>query len=307
MPLTSPSFKDYLKPVTWEAAPASLRAFRRDSYGLFQVIAPEGDTGLFTGYFEPELRASRTKSLRFCYPIYAPPSDLVALPDAASHGQVGKTAYGKIIGGKLVPHVTRREVDEGALQGLGLELFYAEDPVDLFFMHVQGSACLTLEDGEKIHIGFAGKSGHAYTSIGKIMKERGLLTSPITMQSIKDYLRAHPEERDEILQQNASYIFFKTLPLGGPMGASGEVLKAEESLAIDDTIWPYGLEVIIETQDPLNPQKPWVKRLRTADTGSAIRGVIRGDIYFGSGTEAAKKAGPMQYKGRMWMLLPTKE
>lgn len=249
----------------------------------YQVIAENGnETGLFTGYFEPLLRGSFVNEAPFIHPVYAPPPDLVA----------------------GVPHVSRGDVMGGALNDKNLELLYVDDAVDLFFAHVQGSAAVEMRDGSIQHIGFAAKSGHPYTAIGKTLKGMDALHLPITMQSIKAWLRANPLQQNAVFSSNASFIFFKLLDGDGPIGASGNALKSEESLAIDDTIWPYGLQVIVATRDPLDETKPFTRLMRTEDTGSAIRGTLRGDIYFGAGEAAGTKAGAMNAQGRMWVLLP---
>lgn len=294
------SFRSHLRKASWEDVPHAPVA----GFVPYQVVAPDGSwEGLFTGYFQPSLRGSRTKQAPYLYPVYAAPPDLVALPDAASHGQVGLTAWGRLVDGKLIPHVTRGEVMRGALDGQGLELCYVDDPIDLFFAHVQGSACVAMEDGTSLQLSYAGKSGHPYTAIGKVLRDRGALQLPVTMSHIKAWLREHPLERDEVLATNASFIFFKLIETQAPIGASGEPLVAEQSLAVDDAIWPYGLFMIVATRHPQD-EKPFIRLMRSADTGSAIRGVIRGDIYFGAGEEAGALAGAMNAKGRLWVLLP---
>lgn len=293
----------------------------------YRVIDENGNkTGLFTGYFEPVLRGSRTKKPPFIHAVYAPPSDLKIIPNFDGSGQQGQFAYGKMLDGKLIPHVTRQEVMDGKLDHQHLEILYVDDAVDLFFAHVQGSAAVQLEDendkgGDRrpaslcerspaasehiIRIGFAAKSGHPYTAIGKTLKTMGALKPPVTMDAIKTWLRANSSEQKDVFCSNASFIFFKMLDTQGPIGASGEVLKAEASLAIDDTIWPNGLSAIVATTHPTRADTPFIRQMRMVDTGSAIRGVIRGDIYFGSGDAAGVQAGAMNAQGSMWVLLPS--
>ena len=272
-------FRKFLKHVSWDDVPHAPVA----GLNPYHVIDENGsDKGLFTGYFEPLLRGSRVKKPPFIHAVYAPST--------------------------LTPTVTRREVANGALENQNLELLYTDDAVDLFFAHVQGSAAVQMDDGTIQRIGFAAKSGHPYTAIGKTLKDMGALQLPITMQSIKSWLRANPEKQADVFCSNASFIFFKMIDgphkINGPIGASGEVLMPEASLAIDDSIWPYGLDVIVATADPIEQNKAFVRKLRTADKGSAIRGAIRGDIYFGAGDAAGARAGVMNAQGSMWVLLP---
>ncbi|MDX1921556.1 MAG: MltA domain-containing protein [Alphaproteobacteria bacterium] len=291
-------FRKFLKKVSWNDVPHVPEA------GLipYRVVDEHGATkGLFTGYFEPLLRGSRTKKHPYIHAVYRAPS--------------------------VTPKVTRRDVANGALDGQNLELLYTDDAVDLFFAHVQGSAAVLLHDEDCdrspaslcerslaasehiVRIGFAAKSGHPYTAIGKTLKDMGAFQTssgplPITMQSIKAWLRANPEQQVDVFCSNASFIFFKMIDGAGPIGASGEVLTPEASLAIDDSTWPYGLDVIVATTHPIEQNKPFIRKLRTADKGSAIRGTIRGDIYFGSGDAAGALAGAMNAQGEMWVLLP---
>src|ERR1043166_4235374 len=211
-----------------------------DQYSLFFVAGRDGTTnGLFTGYYEPEIKGSFVRDEQFRYPLYRAPDDLITQPNTPDTGQPGKTAYGRIWSGRLAPHFPRNQIEAGVLDGQGLEILYLEDEIEAFFLHVQGAGCILLPDGSRQRVGFAGRNGHPYTPIGRTMKERGLIETT-TMQPIKEYLRAHPETRPEIFHQNASYVFFKLLQGEGPVGAGGEVLKAETSLAVDDTIWSYG-------------------------------------------------------------------
>jgi membrane-bound lytic murein transglycosylase A len=271
-------FQKYLHPVSWDALPlVPPPPFSAATHDAFQVIGPDGDTGLFTGYYEPELRGSFTRGGAYQHPVYAFPTTAEPLPD-------------------------RGAIMAGALDGSGLELLYTDDAVDLFFAHVQGSAAVRLPDGGVQRIGFAGKSGHPYTAIGKVLRERGLLQPPVTMQAIKAWLHAHPQRQAEIFSANASFIFFRLINGDGPVGAGGEVLQPEASLAVDEVFYPYGLDVILATDDPLTPGKPLIRLMKTHDKGSAIKGILRGDIYFGGGENAAQKAGAMQAKGRLYIL-----
>ncbi len=269
------NLRSNLQIVSWDDVPYPAQT----GMTPYRVIDDTGsDTGLFTGYFEPTLHGSFTKTSRYCHPVYAPPPRL---------------------------RVSRGEVMRGALERQNLELLYVDDAVDLFFAHVQGSAAIQMEDGTLERIGFAARSGHPYVAIGKTLKDMGVLKPPITMQTIKVWLRAHRDQQEQVFASNPSYIFFTLRKKGaqGPLGAGGQTLIPLQSLAVDDTRWPYGLSVLVESAQPSG--EPFLRLMRTADTGSAIRGVLRGDIYFGSGDSAGVLAGAMNAQGKMWALLST--
>lgn len=291
---------EHLRQAEWFEAPCAVPETVTKTHVLWRVISPAGEKSLFTGYYEPVLRGNLQREGAFQFPLHAPPKDLIHREDGQGEGRYN---WGRMAENRLVPHISRAEAETGKLAGQGLELLYVDDPVDLFFLHVQGSGKIQLPDQTFHRVTFAGKNGHPYTSIGKILREEENL-HPATMADIKHWLRAHPARVSEILNRNASYIFFKFLEGEGPVGASGNALMPEQSLAVDDTIWPYGLDVIVETRDPLDPSRNFTRLMKTADTGSAIRGFVRGDIFFGSGEEAGKKAGAMAAPGHLWIILP---
>ncbi len=270
------NYSRYLQPANWPDAPLEVPAEIRAGHKLFRVVDGDNTDAFFTGYYEPTLRASPIKTGVYRYPIYKTPAN--------------PTQF------------SRKEIMAGALENQKLELFYTDDPVDLFFMHIQGSGRLQLPDGAFARVKFAAKNERAYTAIGRVLKDEGSLASPITMQSIRDYLAAHPERIAEILARNESYIFFAPNPEAGPVGASGAVLQPEASLAIDDAIWPYGLHFIVDCPHPVTGQ-PFQRLVTSADKGSAIKGPLRGDIFFGASENAAQLAGAMQAKGKLWVLL----
>jgi membrane-bound lytic murein transglycosylase A len=298
----SDASKKFLQREPWSAAPCDIPQNIKASHTLFRVVPDDGKS-LFTGYFEPVLKGSKQRQGPYQFPIYKPPADLAKAPNYEGSKQPGLHAYGRDAGGKITPHFSRGEIEAGALANQNLELLFVDDEIALFFLHVQGSGKIELDDGSEIRVRFSAKNGHAYTPIGHVLRMEENL-APITMQTITAFLQTHPEKRASILHRNASYIFFELLEGDGPIGAGGEVLKPEQSLAIDDTLWPYGMDVIVETFDPLQPSKPLVLRMKTADTGSAIRGPARGDIFFGQGTAAGIKAGAMNAPGTLWIILP---
>lgn len=299
----SSAYKSFLCEIAWDALPlVPPTPFSARTHRAFQVITPEGAEGLFTGYYEPELRGAFTRDARFRFPLYRLPDDLIAIPNVEGSNQPGLYAYGVAHAQGVTPFFTRAEIECGALRGKDCELLFVDDAVDLFFLHIQGSGCILLPDGKRQRVSFAGKNGHPYTAISRVLLDEGLLKPPVTMASIKAWLRENTAQAQDIMNRNASFIFFRLLEGAGPVGASGAVLEAEKSLAVDDTLYPYGLPVIVETRDPLDPEKPFVRLMVTADTGSAIRGPIRGDIYFGTGEAAGARAGAMKARGRLFVL-----
>ncbi|MBC8157716.1 MAG: MltA domain-containing protein, partial [Alphaproteobacteria bacterium] len=203
---------------------------------------------------------------------------------------------------------SRGEIVGGALQNKGLELMWVDDPVDAFFLHIQGSGRVAMTDGRVVRIGYAGDNGHKYVSIGRELIARGTIPrEKLSMQSIRAWITNNPVRGDNLMAQNPRYIFFRELPgKEGPIGAEGVALTPERSLAIDKKFVPLGVPLWLTTIDPLNPNKAFNRLMVTQDTGSAIVGAVRGDIFFGFGDEAARRAGNMKAKGRYYLLLPKK-
>lgn len=239
---------------------------------------------LFTGYYEPVIQASRQRTGKWVYPLYAPPADL----------------------GKRKPFFSRAEIENGALSGKGLEIFWLSDPVERYFLQIQGSGRLRLTDGELVRVGYAGKNGHRYVSIGNIYLERRKANpNRFSAGSLKRWLRANPNDGTKLMHENPSFVFFterRGLALEqGPVGALGVPLTPERSLAVDPEMTPLGTPVWVETTASTGP----IRRLMVAqDTGSAIKGHQRGDLFFGTGTKAGKIAGTMRAGGRMISLVP---
>jgi membrane-bound lytic murein transglycosylase A len=271
-------------------------AFFRSAFEVAEV----GDGSAFvTGYFEPEIRGCRTRQPGCEVPVYRKPPDLVEV-DAAAAQAAGTLRRGRMENGVLVPYYDRTEIEEGALSGRGLELAWAADAIDLFFLQIQGSGRLRLPDGGVIRIGYAGQNGREYVGIGKLMKDRGLLgPGQTSMQGIVGWLRAHPEEGKAIMRENKSYIFFQELTGPGPLGALGLPVTPRGSVAADPKFVPLGAPVFLQL-DRAEANGLWVAQ----DTGGAIRGANRFDTFWGAGEEAAVIAGGMQGRGRAWLLLP---
>jgi membrane-bound lytic murein transglycosylase A len=285
---------------------ARARAFFERHFRAFAVTGSDGTDGLFTGYFELTLKGARKPSARFATPLYARPPDLVTADlGAFSTDWRGRTIGGRVRAGRLIPYDDRGAITGGALAGQGLELAWAEDPVDAFFLQIQGSGRVELPDGSVMRLGYAGKNGHAYTAIGKVLVEMGAMElEDVTMQSIRAWLRANPEKGETVLAKNRSFVFFREIEGPGPIGTQGVALTAGRSLAVDRKFLPLAAPMFIAAEDSAGKLAP-IRRLMVAqDTGGAIRGPVRGDIFFGHGPEAERLAGQARLSGRYWILLP---
>ncbi|MGH6736498.1 MAG: murein transglycosylase A [Methyloceanibacter sp.] len=272
----------------------------------FEGVPP----GLVTGYYEPEVSGSREKSETFHVPVYARPDDIVQVtPDVLRARYNDRLSVMRKSGEELVPYYTRAEIDSGALEGRGLELLYLDDPVELFFMQIQGSGRVRLPDGSWVRLGYAAKNGHSYTSIGRLLAERGeKAPGGLTMDGLKWWLRADPKRGQALMHENASYVFFRELPQGeageGPVGAQGVPLTPGRSLAVDASYHALGTPVFVTAPDLAAGGAPFRRLMVAQDVGSAIKGLQRGDIFFGTGDEAGALAGTTKHKARFYVLLP---
>jgi membrane-bound lytic murein transglycosylase A len=281
------------------------RAFFEKRFGPFEAGNNGDAEGLFTGYYVPELKGSRQKSAEYRVPIYRVPDDLVTAdlglfkPDLK-----GVHIVGKVEKGKLKPYDNRAEIDAGALADRGFEILYVDDPIDAFFLHIQGSGRVVMEDGSKASIGYAGTNGQPYVAIGRSLADSGALAKDdVSMQSIRKWLADHPGEAEKTMEANPSYVFFRELPGDAAIGAQGVALTPERSLAVDHRFLPYGLPLWLDAEAPDAGAR--LRRLVIAqDTGGAIKGPVRGDFFWGFGHEAGEKAGRMKSKGRYFLLLP---
>ncbi|WP_346893030.1 MltA domain-containing protein [uncultured Roseibium sp.] len=269
-------------------------------------------SGFVTGYFEPELPASRVRTPKYPVPLLTAPTGLEAItddnrpedwPEGLSHGR--RTDKG------LVPLPDRGAIMDGALDDEHLELVWLANPIDAYFVHVQGSARLRLTDGSVMRVGYAGKAGYPYTSIARVLVERGEGTpEELTMSGLRNWLEAHPDQRDTLFKENRSFIFFREVtlenPEDGPIGAAELPLVAGRSLAVDPRHIPYGMPVFVSAglSDPERPEAQFGRLMIADDTGSAIKGPARGDIFTGSGDQAGKIAGEIRHQARMILLLP---
>jgi membrane-bound lytic murein transglycosylase A len=272
----------------------------------FEGVRP----GLVTGYYEPEVNGSLERSDRFHVPVYRRPDDLVTVkPDLLRALYNDSRSVMRRSGEQLVPYYTRAEIDSGALEGSGLELLYLDDPIELFFMQIQGSGRVRLTDGSWVRLGYAAKNGHRYTSIGRLLAERGEKPPQgLTMEGLKSWLRANPKRGRALMHENASYIFFRELPEAeageGPVGAQGVPLTAGRSLAVDAAHHALGTPIFVMAPDLAASGAPFRRLMIAQDVGSAIKGLERGDIFFGSGEAAGAIAGKTKHAARFYVLLP---
>jgi membrane-bound lytic murein transglycosylase A len=284
------------------------RRFFEQRFKPWQVLSGDGaEEGLVTGYYEPMLRGARKPGSRYRYPLYGPPDDLIAIDLADTYPELkGLRLRGRLEGRRIVPYYDRAQIENGAAPVRGKELLWVDDAVELFFLHVQGSGRILLENGESVRVGYADQNGYPYRSIGRLLVERGELTlEQASMQGIKAWAREHPAELQALLNSNASYVFFRELPGNGngPPGSLGVPLTARRSVAVDSRYVPLGAPVYLSTTWP-NTARTLNRLMLAQDTGSAIRGAVRADFFWGYGEAAAREAGRMKQRLRMWVLLP---
>jgi membrane-bound lytic murein transglycosylase A len=284
------------------------RHFFTDKFRPFRVLNADGTgEGVITGYYEPLLSGSRKPSSRYRYPIYGVPEDLLVVDLAELHPDLkGMRLRGRLDGRRIIPYYSRAQIEAGNAAHSADVLFWVDDPIDLFFLQVQGSGQIRLDSGARARVGYADQNGHPYRSIGRLLIERGELTlEQASMQGIKAWARANPEKLTEVLEHNASYVFFRELAsnLPGPLGALGVPITAGRSLAVDRRFVPLGAPVYLATTWP-NSRQPLRRLMMAQDTGAAIRGGVRGDYFWGFGERAGILAGRMRQSGRMWILAP---
>jgi membrane-bound lytic murein transglycosylase A len=291
-----------------QPAGADARAFFESRFTPYQVLGAGGrERGLVTGYYEPLLDASRDRSARFRYPLYAPPDDLLTIDLASVYPQLKSMRLrGRLEGKRVVPYYSRAEIENGIPALEGKALFWVDDAVESFFLEIQGSGRLRLPDGRLARVGYADQNGHPYRSIGKRLVESGELPlEQASMQGIQAWAKKNPGKLKALLDSNPSYVFFRELPGGddGPPGALGQPLTAERSIAVDTRAIPLGAPVFLATSWP-NSTRPLNRLMLAQDTGGAIRGPLRADFFWGFGANAARQAGAMKQDGRMWLLWP---
>ncbi len=293
-----------LKPATT----VNVRRFFETRFTPWQIADAGGaDSGLVTGYYEPLLNGSRTRTQRFRYPVYGVPEDLLIVDLGDVYPELkGYRLRGRLEGRRIVPYYSRSQIDQGDAPVSDKVLAWVEDPVELFFLQIQGSGRIRLPSGETLAVGYADQNGHPYRSIGRVLIDRGdLPLEQTSMQGIKAWVRRNPERLQELLNNNASYVFFRVLPPGlpGPIGALGVPLSGRRSIAVDPRHVPLGAPVFLATTWP-NTKQPLNRLMLAQDTGGAIRGAVRADFFWGFGEDAAREAGRMKQAGRMWLLYP---
>ncbi len=263
--------------------------------------APEAS---LTGYFEPEIPGALARSADFPVPVYARPTDLVSVPGT---GPGARTVVGRVAGGRVVPYWSRAEIDRGALDGRDLEVVWLRSAIDLFFLQVQGSGRIRLPSGQIVRLGYAGRNGLGYVPLGRVLAGEGQLApDAVSMQTIRDWLAAHPAQAQATMERNPNYVFFRVLddlaPNQGPPGALGVDLVPLRSAAVDRDFLPLGVPLFVETTLPSGAA---LDRLVLAqDLGSDVRGPTRADLFFGWGAQAARDAGALHAGGRVVVLLP---
>lgn len=277
------------------------------------AVSLSGETeGLFTGYFETLLNGNRSPSESYSVPLYVRPPELVMVDLGSFRNDLkGRRIAGRVEGGRLMPYADRRQIDGGHLEGRDLELLWVDDEVDAFFLHIQGSGRVRMPDGSLLRVGYAAQNGHVYSAIGRFLIASGdIAREDMSMQAIRAWLKANPDRMTELLHKNASFIFFRELTDGdGPYGSANVPLTAGYSLAVDRRHLPLHAPVWLSAShpDPASRSAPQVEfdRLMVAqDTGGAIAGEIRGDVFWGFGDEAEEIAGRMANRGRYWLILP---
>lgn len=292
------------------ASAQAIRVFFEAFFVPQQVFNPDGtDNGLVTGYYEPLLNGSRKRGGPYQTPLHKVPDDLLTVDLGGIYPELKNMRLrGKLVGNKVVPYPARAELAQsGALAGS--ELIWVDNPIDAFFLQVQGSGRVQLADSrETVRVAYGDQNGHPYRSIGRYLVDKGELTmDQASAQGIKAWLAANPKRQQELLNANPGYVFFKeeklTDPRKGPKGAMGVPLTAQRSVAVDPNYIPLGAPVFLSTTQPAS-NVPLQRLVIAQDTGGAIKNAVRADFFWGFGAEAGEKAGRMKQRGMMWVLLP---
>ena len=288
------------------------RAFFETRFVARVIGADDGNTeGLITGYYEPVLSGSRKRSSRYRYPIYSKPKDLLVVELSSLYPELaGRPVRARLKGKRVVPYYTRRQLENGNKPGSDNVLLWTDNAVDVFFLHIQGSGRVRLRGGAEIAVGYADQNGHPYQSIGsKLIRWGELEAEQVNMYSIREWIKANPARAERLLNSNPSYIFFeeRKVDLAGPLGSLNVPLTPGRSLAVDRRVVPLGSLVWLDASLPAKgeePEEPYQRLMAAQDTGGAIKGAVRADVFFGRGSEAEYYAGNMKQPGRMYVLEP---
>ena len=292
-----------------ETSDASIKAFFQTWFTPVEYYKDKPVRGLFTGYFLPQIHGSLKKTAEYSVPIYGLPSNLIS----ANLGLFKKNLHnkrivGRVKGKKLIPFYTREEINHGAIHQIAPVLFWIKSPMDRLFLEIEGSGVVALTDGKPFYVGYAAENGAEYTSIASVLIREGIMTRDTASSAhIKSYLNHHPKEINRVLNQNKSFVFFRVLEKQIALGAQGVSLTSGYSLAVDRHFVPMGVPIWLSTTHPDKKyhHKRVLQRLMIAqDTGGAIRGMVRGDVYWGAGKRAESIAGRMRNQGQYWFLVP---
>jgi membrane-bound lytic murein transglycosylase A len=317
----APSRDVWIAPCTVAAAmttpdAATARAFFETQFIPYAIVAADGrDTGLVTGYYEPLLAGSRTRSEQFPVALYSPPDDLLTIDLTELYPDLkDRRLRGRLEGRRVVPYWSRADIDAGRAPLDGKTLAYVDDPVEAFFLQIQGSGRVELAEGGVIRVGYADQNGRPFRSVARVLIDRGEISADrASMQGIKAWARANPAKLPALLEENPSYVFFREVApfppgsleaaIDGPIGTLGVPLASGRTIAADTRSVPLGAPVFLATTWPLSTT-PLNRLVLAQDTGGAIRGAVRADFFWGFGVEAGREAGRMRQDGRMWLLWP---
>ena len=304
-----------VRPADWQ--PACLAANELSPSGVattfferwfvpYLVSAGGKTNGLFTGYFEAELRGSRVRSAMNNVPLFGVPNDLVRVDLGRFEKSLrGRRLVGKITDGKLLPYHRRGAIQQGVLDGVAPVVAWVTDEIDAFLLHVQGSGRIILEDGDVLRVGYAGHNGHGYVSIGRALIDAGeLAPSEASWHGIRGWIARYPAKAEALMARNPRYVFFREISGAGPIGAQGVPLTPRRSLAVDPKYIPFGAPLWLDTVRPGSGKRPLRRLMIAQDAGNAIKGPIRGDFFWGYGKDALAEAGRMKSRGRYYILLP---
>jgi membrane-bound lytic murein transglycosylase A len=289
---------------------ASIRSFFENFFQPYKVVNPDGaETGLVTGYYEPLLRGARNRGGPYQTALYSVPDDLLTIDISSLYPDLKNLRLrGRVVGRKVVPYFSRAELEQSGVLA-GKELVWVDDAIEAFFLQVQGSGRVQLADsGETVRLAYAEQNGHPYRSIGRYLVDKGEMTlDQASAQTIRTWYLANPMRREELLNANPSYVFFKeekiVNPSIGPKGALGVPLTPLRSIAVDPQYIPLGAPVYLSTTYP-SKDIPLQRLMMAQDTGGAIRNPVRADFFWGFGAEAGDRAGKMKQRGSLWVLLP---